>query len=66
MTTPISQRSTVLFDLGNVLIPWDPRHLYRKLLADDAAVEEFLANVCTQEWNERQDADAPSRRPKTS
>ena len=50
-------RSVVVFDLGGVLLQWDPRHLYRKLFAgDEAAMEHFLANVCTEEWNERQDA----------
>jgi len=46
----------VIFDLGGVLIDWDPRHLYRKLLSDDAAIEAFLAEVCTGAWNEMQDA----------
>jgi 2-haloacid dehalogenase len=50
------QPSIVVFDLGGVLIDWNPRHLYRKLFADEAAMEAFLATVCTQEWNERQDA----------
>ena len=50
-------RSIVVFDLGGVLIDWDPRHLYRKLFAgDQAAMEQFLATVCTHEWNRRQDA----------
>jgi len=50
-------RSVVVFDVGGVLLQWDPRHLYRKLFAgDDAAMEHFLGNVCTEEWNERQDA----------
>jgi 2-haloacid dehalogenase len=50
-------RSIVVFDLGGVLIDWDPRHLYRKLFAgDDAAMEQFLATVCTHEWNRCQDA----------
>ncbi len=50
-------RSIVIFDLGGVLIDWDPRHLYRKLLAgDEAAIEKFLATVCTHEWNRGQDA----------
>ena len=50
-------RDTVAFDLGGVLIAWDPRHLYRKLFAgDETAMEHFLANVCTHEWNRRQDA----------
>jgi 2-haloacid dehalogenase len=49
--------TTVVFDLGGVLIDWNPRHLYRKLFAgDDAAMEHFLANVCTTEWNLQQDA----------
>jgi 2-haloacid dehalogenase len=49
----------VVFDLGGVLIEWDPRHLYRKLLADEAAVEEFLATVCTPEWNAELDRGRP-------
>jgi 2-haloacid dehalogenase len=49
----------VVFDLGGVLIDWDPRYLYRKLLADEAAVEEFLATVCTPEWNAEQDRGRP-------
>jgi 2-haloacid dehalogenase len=49
----------VVFDLGGVLIDWDPRYLYRKLLADEAAVEEFLATVCTPEWNGEQDRGRP-------
>ena len=52
-----SSPTTVVFDLGGVLIDWNPRHLYRKLFGgDDAAMEDFLATVCTQDWNERQDA----------
>jgi 2-haloacid dehalogenase len=50
-------RGIVVFDLGGVLIDWDPRHLYRKLFAgDEAAMEQFLATVCTHEWNRCQDA----------
>jgi len=49
-------RSVVVFDLGGVLIDWDPRHLYRKLFADDeAAMEHFLATVCTHEWHRHHD-----------
>ena len=47
----------VVFDLGGVLIDWNPRHLYRKLFPnDEAAMEDFLAAVTTPEWNARQDA----------
>jgi len=49
-------RSIVVFDLGGVLIDWDPRHLYRKLFADEAAMEHFLATVCTREWHRHHDA----------
>ncbi len=49
----------VIFDLGGVLIDWDPRHLYRKLFADEAAMEAFLTDVCTPEWNLRQDEGRP-------
>jgi 2-haloacid dehalogenase len=53
----ISRRTTVVFDLGGVLIDWDPRYLYRKLfLEDEAAMERFLAEVCTGAWNLQQDA----------
>lgn len=41
----------VVFDIGNVLIAWDPRHLYRKVFASEAEVERFLAEVCTLEWH---------------
>jgi 2-haloacid dehalogenase len=52
--------TTVIFDFGGVLIDWNPRHLYRKLFGDDeAAMEHFLATVCTQAWNVRQDAGRP-------
>ena len=52
-----SRRRVVVFDLGGVLINWDPRNLYRKIFrGDENAMEAFLAEVCTVEWNERQDA----------
>ncbi|NDL55594.1 HAD family hydrolase [Phytoactinopolyspora mesophila] len=47
--------NTVVFDLGGVLIDWDPRYLYRKLLPDDDDVERFLSEVTTPEWNLEQD-----------
>jgi 2-haloacid dehalogenase len=44
-----------VFDVGNVLIRWDPRFLYRKLIADEAEREDFLARVCAPEWNRQMD-----------
>jgi 2-haloacid dehalogenase len=53
-------RDIVIFDLGGVLIEWNPRYLYRRLFnGDEAAMEDFLANVCTPEWNLAQDAGRP-------
>lgn len=50
----------VIFDLGGVLIDWNPRYLYRKLFpGDETAMEKFLTEVCSQEWNSKQDAGRP-------
>ena len=49
----------VVFDLGGVLLDWNPRYLYRKLFADEAAMEHFLAEVCTMEWHEANDRGVP-------
>lgn len=46
-----------MFDLGGVLIDWNPRHLYRKLFGgDEPGMEQFLTTVCTHAWNTQQDA----------
>lgn len=47
---------TVIFDLGKVMINWDPRNLYRKVFDSKVEMEQFLAEVCTNDWNEQQDA----------
>ncbi|RMG73324.1 MAG: HAD family phosphatase [Bacteroidetes bacterium] len=47
---------TIVFDLGGVLIDWNPRYLYRKIFATEAEMERFLAEVCTLSWNHEQDA----------
>jgi 2-haloacid dehalogenase len=57
--TSARQIRAAVFDLGGVLIHWDPRHLYRHLFADESAMERFLTEVCTQEWNSRQDEGRP-------
>jgi 2-haloacid dehalogenase len=48
----------VVFDLGGVLIDWDPRYVYRQLFADPADMEEFLASVCTSDWHRAHDLGA--------
>jgi 2-haloacid dehalogenase len=50
----------VIFDLGGVLIDWDPRHLYRPLFGPNVeGMEDFLARVCPPEWNRQLDAGVP-------
>jgi 2-haloacid dehalogenase len=48
----------VVFDLGGVLIDWDPRHVYRPLFDDPADMEEFLGSVCTADWHRAHDLGA--------
>lgn len=47
---------SVVFDVGGVLIDWNPRHLYRKLLPDETAIDAFLDEVGFHAWNAQQDA----------
>lgn len=49
----------IVFDLGAVLIDWNPRYLYRRLTSDDAKIETFLREIATSDWNSRLDAGAP-------
>ena len=46
---------TVIFDLGGVLVDWDPQNLYKKVFKTQEEVDWFLNNVCTPEWNIEQD-----------
>jgi len=50
---------TIVFDLGGVLIDWNPRHLYRKLYSDDRAIEEILVEVDFSGWNAAMDRGRP-------
>jgi 2-haloacid dehalogenase len=53
MIQPIT---TVVFDIGNVLVAWDPRNLFRRYFAGrEDEMEWFLSNVCTPAWNVEQD-----------
>src|SRR5215469_11539688 len=60
MDSLTSNIDAVVFDLGGVLIDWNPRYLYRQLFGGDVeGMERFLSEVCTSAWNERQDAGRP-------
>lgn len=44
-----------LFDLGRVVLDWEPAHLYSKIFDTSAERDWFLTNVCTMEWHIRHD-----------
>ena len=48
--------TTIIFDLGGVLIDWNPAYVFDKLITDEAKRKQFFAEICTAEWNEEQDA----------
>ncbi|MDO6390729.1 HAD family phosphatase [Pontibacter sp. BT731] len=50
-----NEKSTIIWDLGAVLIDWNPHYLYRRIFDDGAEMHHFLENVCTFDWNEEQD-----------
>ncbi|GGB10424.1 HAD family hydrolase [Puia dinghuensis] len=47
---------TLVFDLGGVLIDWNPQYLYNKIIPDEQERRWFLSTICTPDWNEEQDA----------
>ncbi|MGA2520351.1 MAG: HAD-IA family hydrolase [Acidimicrobiales bacterium] len=49
----------VVFDVGGVLVDWDPRHLYRKIFSDADRMESFLGEVCTPSWHAQHDLGVP-------
>lgn len=53
--------TTIIFDLGAVLIDWNPRYMYRTIFDDEGEMEKFLAEITTSDWNEEQDAGRPLR-----
>lgn len=57
LADPRPDRPTaVIFDVGRVLYDWDPRILYRRLIADDRALDAFVRDVVTTEWHFQHDA----------
>ena len=49
----------VVFDFGGVLLDWNPRYVYKDVFKDDAKMEFFLENICTNEWNAQMDKGKP-------
>ncbi len=48
--------NTIIFDLGGVLIDWNPLYVFNDLIPDEQRRQEFFDTVCPSHWNEQQDA----------
>jgi len=48
--------NAIIFDLGGVLIDWNPSYVFDKLFDDEERKKYFFENICTLDWNEKQDA----------
>ena len=55
----MNSKPAIIFDLGGVLIDWNPRYLYRKMFPDDKAIQIFIDETGLLHWNELQDAGRP-------
>lgn len=55
----MAEINTIIFDLGGVLIDWNPRYVYRNIFKTEDEMEWFFQHVTTTEWNENQDAGYP-------
>ena len=55
----MKQINTIIFDLGGVLIDWNPEYVFREVIPDHDRREYFFQNICTHDWNIEQDAGRP-------
>ena len=55
MDNYLTEIKNIIFDLGGVLIDWNPDYMYKKIISDDSKRTWFLENICTSDWNEAQD-----------
>ena len=51
--------NTIIFDLGGVLIDWNPEYVFREVIPDPERRRFFFENICTHDWNVEQDAGRP-------
>lgn len=52
----MSDINTIIFDLGGVLLDWNPQYVYKDYFDSTEKHDHFFANICTPDWNEEQDA----------
>ncbi|MFN0212769.1 MAG: HAD family hydrolase [Saprospiraceae bacterium] len=50
---------TIIFDLGGVLIDWNPEYVFRTVIPEIERRQYFFENICTHDWNVEQDAGRP-------
>jgi 2-haloacid dehalogenase len=55
----MAELSTIIFDLGGVLIDWNPEYVFRHVIPDAERRRWFFENVATHDWNVEQDAGRP-------
>ena len=51
--------NTIIFDLGGVLVDWNPEYLYKKIFDKEEEMKYFLQEICTSDWNVQQDGGRP-------
>ncbi|HEX6333217.1 MAG TPA: HAD family phosphatase [Flavisolibacter sp.] len=51
----ISTINSIIFDLGGVLIDWNPAYVFDRLFDDEEKKRYFFEHICTSDWNEMQD-----------
>jgi 2-haloacid dehalogenase len=51
--------TAVVFDIGGVLLDWNPRHLYRTVFDDHEEADRFLDEICTLDWHVQHDHGTP-------
>lgn len=56
MAQTLTMINTIIFDLGAVLIDWNPHYMYRSVFDNEEEMKNFLATITTSDWNEEQDA----------
>jgi 2-haloacid dehalogenase len=55
----MNEKPAIIFDLGAVLIDWNPRYLYRTMFDSEAEMERFFVETDLLQWNARQDEGHP-------
>jgi 2-haloacid dehalogenase len=50
-----SKIDAIIFDLGGVLIDWNPAYVFDKMFQDEETKKDFFEKICTSDWNEKQD-----------